>query len=318
MSVEYRLTLDADYDHDAIVRIGRAIRPDDYVSVAMLEDWERTQRAAGRLNGRWLATVDDAIVGSAYFGQSPWFDAGLQFVHVMVHPEHQHGGVGRDLLERVVASTRDHDAERLLGHAEEADHRTLQFLDRAGFAEIDREWRSTLDLRRFDPSLWQRVIADLAAAGITIQSVADLRSSRPGWKDDLYSLYLEIDGDVPTPLEILDFPPGDFEALSLGRQMLADGYLVAMDGDALVGLTEPQVVDDDPTALSQERTGVRGAYRGQGIATALKAASATWAKERGFTSIRTYNAQSNAPMLAVNDRLGFVRDLAQIEYLKNL
>ena len=318
ISITYHLTLDADYDHDAIVRIGRAIRPDDYISVAVLDDWERAQRAAGRLNGRWLATVGDATVGSAYFGQSPWFEADLLFVHVMVHPEHQHRGVGRDLLERVVASARDHNAERLLGHAEEAVRRTLQFLDRAGFAEIDREWRSTLDLRSFDPGRWRRAIDRVTAAGIRIRSVADLRASRPGWKGDLHRLYVEIERDVPTPLEILAMPGDDFEALSLGRKMLAEGYLVAMDGDALVGLTEPQVVDDDPTAISQELTGVLPQYRGRGIATALKAASATWAKAQGYTSIRTHNAQSNAPMLAVNDRLEFVRDLAQIEYLKNL
>jgi len=40
---------------------------------------------------------------------------------------------------------------------------------------------------------------------------------------------------------------------------------------------------------------------------ALKVASATWAKNQGFAS-----------MLAVNDRLGFNRDQAQIEYLKDL
>ena len=58
--------------------------------------------------------------------------------------------------------------------------------------------------------------------------------------------------------------------------------------------------------------------QGRGIAVALKSQAVIWAVEAGFTSIRTHNAQSNGPMLAVNDRLGFVRDLAQIEFLKKL
>jgi GNAT superfamily N-acetyltransferase len=91
-----------------------------------------------------------------------------------------------------------------------------------------------------------------------------------------------------------------------------------MDDDTLVGLTEPLLVDDDPTALAQEMTGVRTGYRGRGIATALKAAATLWARENGYATIRTSNAQSNTPMLAVNDRLGFERDHATIEYLKDL
>jgi mycothiol synthase len=318
MSVEYLVTLDDHYDREAVVGIGRAIRPDDYVSVEMLKDRDLARRNAGRLNGRWLASVDDSIVGSGYFGESPWFGSDLQFVHVMVHPDHQRRGHGRGLMERAEASACEHGARRLLGHAVETDRRTLRFLTRAGFDEIDREWRSTLDLRSFDPADWEESVDLVSAAGIRLQSVADMRAGRPDWQDELHHLYVDIDRDVPSPLEILEIPREDFEAGSLGRQMLAEGFLVALDGDALVGLTEPQLVDDDPTAISQELTGVRSGYRGRGIATALKAASATWAKAQGYVSIRTYNAQSNAPMLAVNDRLGFVRDLAQIEVLKNL
>lgn len=318
MSVEYHLTLDADYDHDAIVRIGHAIRADDYVSVALLEDWERAQAAAGRLNGRWLVSDAGATIGSAYFGQSPWLDDDMLVVHVMVHPAHQRRGYGRDLINRLAATAREHGATRLFGGTEESDERSNRFLARAGFEELDREWRSTLDLSSFDPENWSALIDEVTAAGIEIVSVDTVRASRPEWKGELHRLYLAIESDVPTPLNIVEIRREDFEALSLGRRLMAEGFLLATDGDTLVGLTEPQPVDDEPTAISQELTGVRADYRGRGIATALKAASATWAKAQGFTSIRTHNAQSNAPMLAVNDRLGFVRELGQIEYLKNL
>ena len=110
----------------------------------------------------------------------------------------------------------------------------------------------------------------------------------------------------------------DFEAVSLGRRFVGDGFFVALDGDELVGLTEPQPVDDVPNAIEQNLTGVRSDYRGRGIAFALKSQAAIWAAQAGYTSIRTQNAQSNVAMLAVNERLGFERKRATIEYLKAL
>jgi len=215
-------------------------------------------------------------------------------------------------------SASEHGAQRLLGHGDERERRVLRFIEDAGFREIDRWWRSTFDLTRFDPRSWDPNLERVAATGIRIVSVAELRETSRAWKQDLHRLYVDVESDAPSHLEILEVPFADFEARSLGRRLLADGFLLAMDGDEMIGLTEPQPVDDDPTAISQDLTGVRGDYRGRGIATALKAASATWAKDQGFTSIRTFNAQSNAAMLAVNGRLGFEREHAQIEYLKDL
>ena len=318
MSIEYRLTLDADYDHEAVVAIAHAIRRDDHISVEGLDDWELTQRNAGRLSGRWLASLDSSIVGTASFGHSPWFDSDLMFVHVMVHPDCQGLGYGSGLLQRAEASAHGHGVRRLLGHAEESDTRTLGFLARSGYDEIDRGWRSILDLDAFDPSSWREMIEIVRVGGIRFATVASLRARRADWQVELRRLYGDLEADVPTRLDLLEMPIEDFEAIVLGRQLLADGFFVALDGDTMVGLTEPQLVDGDPSALSQSLTGVRSGYRGRGIAVALKAVSATWAKAQGYRSIRTHNAQSNVPMLAVNDRLGFERDVAQVEVLKTL
>jgi mycothiol synthase len=209
-------------------------------------------------------------------------------------------------------------AQPLLGEGDEREPRTLRFIEDAGFREIDRWWRSTLDLTRFDPRSWGPKFQRIAGTGTRIVSVAEVRETSRAWKRGLHRLYVDVESDAPSHLEILEVPFVDFEARSLGRQLLGDGFVLALDGNDLIGLTEHQPVDDDLAAISQDLAGVREDYRGRGSATALTAASATWAKDQGFTLIRTFNAQSNTPMLAVNDRLGFEREHAQIEYLKDL
>ena len=50
---------------------------------------------------------------------------------------------------------------------------------------------------------------------------------------------------------------------------------------------------------------MRRAWRGRGIAFALKREQARRAHAAGFERITTYNDEVNAPMRAVNTRLGF-------------
>ena len=318
MTVECRFAEIGDVDYEAIVAIALAVEPDDYVSVADLRDWDDNQRRASRLCARWLAYVDDEMVGFAYVGQSPELERTMGIVRVMVHPKHQQRGHGRTLLEHVETTASDHGVDRILGEAPETRPRDMRFMERAGFREIDREWQSTLDLERFDPTTWQKTLDRVTSSGIRIVSVSTISEERTEWKRDLHRLYVQVVADVPASFPTLAVSYEDFESLALGHRLLADGFLIAMDGDQMVGLTEPLLVDDDPTAILQSMTGVRSDCRGRGIAIALKAASAIWAVGSGYASIRTNNDQSNAAMLAVNDRLGFERERATIWYLKRL
>ena len=142
---------------------------------------------------------------------------------------------------------------------------------------------------------------------------------RRGQVDDAYDAANEVFAIAWR--RIADVPHGDPARPWLyvvAKRVLYRRRRGAVDGDELVGLTEPQHVDDVPGAIEQNLTGVRADYRDRGIAAALKSQAAIWAAQAGYTSIRTQNAQSNAAMLAVNDRLGFERNRATIEYLKGL
>lgn len=318
MAVSFTLATNGAADLEAVVAISRSARPDDVSSVADLRDWNATQRAAGRTYARWLARDGQVVVGFTYIGQSPWLEPTMMVVRTMVDPAHEGRGYGRGLLERAETTALDRGAHRILGWAAAPTPRTLRILERAGYREIDRNWGSTLEIERCDPEALLETVDRITASGLRIISVADLARERPDWKHDLYRLYAEVDGDVPTQFPTARIPFEDFVALSLGRRMLPDGYLVAIDGDQLVGLTEPQSIDDRPGVIEQDLTGVRSDYRGRGIAKALKAASVLWAAAAGYTSIRTENAQSNTAMLAVNDWLGFERDHPTVEVLKTL
>ena len=59
------------------------------------------------------------------------------------------------------------------------------------------------------------------------------------------------------------------------------------------------------TVAYHDMTAVRRAYRGRGIAGALKRATIAWAIEHGLEALDTGNDDDNAPMRAVNLALGY-------------
>ena len=74
----------------------------------------------------------------------------------------------------------------------------------------------------------------------------------------------------------------------------------------MVGYSSLLALAGQPGTLENQLTGVKRAWRGRGIALALKREQARLAYEAGFERISTYNDEVNAPMRAVNTRLGFV------------
>jgi GNAT superfamily N-acetyltransferase len=65
-------------------------------------------------------------------------------------------------------------------------------------------------------------------------------------------------------------------------------------------------------------TGTLRAYRGRGLGLAVKLASIHWAAAHGATMMATHNDETNAPMLAINRRLGYAPAGRRVEWRKVL
>lgn len=74
------------------------------------------------------------------------------------------------------------------------------------------------------------------------------------------------------------------------------------------GLTTISIRKESPTVINQGMTGVKGEFCGRGLGKWLKADMLLKIRERypEVTHIRTGNANNNAPMLSINNRLGFM------------
>ncbi len=164
----------------------------------------------------------------------------------------------------------------------------------------------------FDPAPF----ADRAAlpAGYTLHSLADL-----GLTDDVlravYDLWSEVRQDVPRPKPATPMPYEQFASRFQDRHsLLPEGFLLARheESGTFAGLSE--LWRSDGPHLYTGLTGVRRAHRRHGLALSLKLAALRVAAALNAPEIRTENASSNAGMLALNDALGFRREVAWIEH----
>ncbi|MHA1186073.1 MAG: GNAT family N-acetyltransferase [Candidatus Heimdallarchaeota archaeon] len=89
---------------------------------------------------------------------------------------------------------------------------------------------------------------------------------------------------------------------------------------AISGITEMLYYPDEPYLTEQELTGVSLKYRGRGLGKWLKAAMLLHIKENlpEVRTVNTGNADSNAPMLSINHKMGFKRYLVEKCYKFNV
>ena len=227
----------------------------------------------------------------------------VAFVLLTVLPEHRRGGVGTALYLEVSAWLAERGVHRIDAPVAEDDEEGRAFAERRGFEEVERNRRMILDLTTLEPP------AVDPPSGVEIITWAERLDLARG----IYEVACEAFPDVPGTEDELMEPFEDWLAHEMqGSGDLPEATFLALAGSEVVGYSKFSLTEAQPTTANHDMTGVKRAWRGRGIAGALKRAQITWAKKQGYERLATQNELRNEPIRRLNERLGYREAPGQI------
>jgi mycothiol synthase len=278
-------------DEQVSLDIHNAVWPDQAVTMAEVRSFKLGTRA----NADFIALLGAAAVGSAVVAILP-HRPDRAFVLTTVLAGRRRLGAGTVLYEAVSRWARGRSLETMLAPVAEDDRESIAFAQRRGFVEIERNPRMVLDVATIEKPL----VAP--PAGIQITSWAGRAELARGIYEVAVEAYTDVAGAGDDEMESFE----DWLAHDMsGSGDRPEATFVALAGDEVVGYAKLSLTQARPTVASHDMTGVKRAWRGRGIARALKCAEISWAMESGFLRLDTSNEVRNEPIRRLNAQLGY-------------
>jgi GNAT superfamily N-acetyltransferase len=288
-------------DEQVSLDVYNAVWPHDRIGLAEVQSYQ-----AGLLDyADLIARIDGVVAGSGFAAIQPQRPE-LVVVLITVLAEQRRRGAGTALYEAISAWTRDRALDELEAVVTDDDAESLAFAQRRGFVEDRREKGVALHLAEIEPPRVE------PPPGIEIVT----RAARPDLARKIYEVAREASPDVPGWEDELFEPFEDWLAHDMqGSGDKPEATFVALTGEEVVGYAKFSFTDAQPTTVHHDLTGVRRAWRGRGVARALKATQIAWAKANGYEELRTRNDERNAPIRKLNKEFGYTPATGRI-YLK--
>jgi GNAT superfamily N-acetyltransferase len=266
-------------DAGASARLGLAVNPHRIETGELV--WQRASKPAQR---DWVAEVDGELAGHAFAGV---MSAGKGRFWIGVHPEQRGRGLGAELYRAVEAHLRSAGATRLRTWVD-GDPAGERFVRERGFALTGADRVADLDPRAVhlppQPELGSLRLVTLAETLPQVEELFERCRS----------------GEVELPADLIEWKWDELEHPNLSHE----GSFVVLDGEQPVSLGF-LTVDPERRVAYNLLTATLPAYRRRGLGLLVKLATTRWAAENGVERLLTENDRENAPMLALNDSLGY-------------
>jgi GNAT superfamily N-acetyltransferase len=283
-----------EYGLERFLAIRNAVMSDEPLTVADYVDWRRQAEDMAW----WLAIDDDGDSGAGAAIHGWHTPPAVGRLVLFVQDERRRRGNGTALLETIARWLRERGCTEAISTVAEDDEESLAWARRRGFADVGRTSLLALDLRATG-------VLDVAPPdGVDVVTWAE----RPELTQAMYGVYCECAPDIPGEEEEL---PDLASWLANDMQGLSDrpeATFVAIAGDEVVGYAKLSLSPGGGDVAWHDLTGVRRAWRGRGVAGALKRAQINWAKANGFRQLKTRNEERNEPVQRLNRRHGYRRE----------
>ena len=273
------------------------------VTVAQLREWW-TRETEGEICRRVVLTGPDGVI--AAYGMTrrqPWDKPGRFWLVIKVDEAQRRQGFGGRLYDHLTGFALDQGAASFETEVRDNFPEGLRFAEQRGFYIRRHNFESVLRLADFDETPFAGVIEAVEASGIRFSSLAEMGDTEAA-RRRLYAINRRLAYDIPGyDNEVAPFEEFDrfvFQA----SWYRPEGQIVALDGEQMVGLAAVGYFPET-NSLYNMFTGVDPAYRGRHIVLALKLLTIRLARQYGADYIRTNNDSDNAPMLAINRKLGY-------------
>ncbi|TFV44202.1 GNAT family N-acetyltransferase [Blastococcus sp. TF02A-35] len=260
------------------------------------------------------ALVGDDVAGALRLILPLRDNPSMAVVDLAVHPDHRRRGVGRALHAEALRLAAAHGRTTLVADVDEPGEGApgRRFASALGWTCDLEETRRDL-LLPADEARLSAVEADARerSAGYHVLTWRDRTPEDLLGDRALLEQRMSTDaphGDLPVEEERWDGARiREYEAghVARGRTVLSAGAVVE---GRLVAFTDLQVVLDQPERAHQGGTLVLREHRGHRLGALVKAAvlRRLAAELPEVRRVSTYNAETNTPMVAVNEALGFV------------